>query len=72
MPSRSASKRLRRGFGGESRGHECGMADDERDDADEPWGEGPEHPPLTDIENPLDDKDDGEGKRDADWMPPVP
>jgi hypothetical protein len=48
------------------------MADDERDDADEPWGEGAEHPPLTDVENPLDEEGDGDGKRDGDWMPPVP
>jgi hypothetical protein len=46
------------------------MADDERDEADEPWGEGPKHPPLTDVDNPLDDEDEDE--RDGDWMPPVP
>jgi hypothetical protein len=46
------------------------MADEERDDADEPWGEGPEHPPLTDVENPLADEGTGDGG--GDWMPPVP
>jgi hypothetical protein len=45
------------------------MADDEHDDADEPWGEGPQKPPLTDVDNPLDDDD---GEHDSDWIPPVP
>ena len=44
------------------------MADDEKDPQDEPWGEGPDVPPLVDTENPLADDDDDE----REWVPPVP
>jgi hypothetical protein len=46
------------------------MADDERTE-DEPWGDGPDVPPLSDTENPLADDDASEEER-GDWLPPVP
>jgi hypothetical protein len=52
------------------------MADDEKDEdgGDEPWGEGPEVPPLIDTENPLAGDEDGDADDDEsrDWVPPVP
>jgi hypothetical protein len=50
------------------------MADDEKDrDDDEPWGEGADVPPLSDVENPLADDDDREGDEESrDWVPPIP
>jgi hypothetical protein len=47
------------------------MADDEdKDGADEPWGEGADVPPLIDVENPLAEDDDREDE-DGQWVPPI-
>ena len=51
------------------------MTDHESDSQDEPWGEGPEVPPLSDAKNPL--AKPGRSKDAADdetreWVPPVP
>jgi hypothetical protein len=49
------------------------MTDHEDDARDEPWGEGPDVPPLSDSKNPLAGRD-GESDEDEtrEWVPPVP
>jgi len=45
------------------------MADESSED--EPWGEGPDQPPLTDTDFPLADDEDSE-EEPGEWIPPIP
>jgi hypothetical protein len=48
------------------------MADDDQDQKDAPWGDGPKDPPLSDIDNPLVDDDDEKDDDGNEWIAPVP
>jgi len=50
------------------------MDDNEKND-DEPWGDGPDVPPLSDAKDPLADDEDGGADDEGEtrkWVPPIP